>query len=341
MTVPADTGGNRERHPADPPGAASPADSADSAGAVSPEQIAAARDDPKLANVLYHDWEAGTYDEKWSISYDQRCIDYARDRFTTIAGTDGWPYPTALELGCGTGFFLLNLMQAGVAGRGFVTDISPGMVQVALRNARGLGLDVSGRVADAETIPYHDGTFDLVVGHAVLHHIPDVERALREVLRVLRPGGRFVFAGEPTRYGDVIARRLSRFTWWATTNVTRLGPLRGWRRPQRELDASSRAAELEAVVDLHTFRPGELRRLAERAGATGVRVRTEELTAAWFGWPVRTFECAVPRDRLGFGWAMFAYRTWQRLSALDARVLSRVVPADLFYNALVTGRKAR
>ena len=42
--------------------------------------------------MLYHDWEAGTYDEKWSISFDQRCIGYARDRFAHVAGTAGWPY---------------------------------------------------------------------------------------------------------------------------------------------------------------------------------------------------------------------------------------------------------
>jgi SAM-dependent methyltransferase len=306
---------------------------------VTPEQVEAARHDPKQANILYHDWEAATYDEKWSISYDERCVTYARDRFTAVAGTDGWPYARALELGSGTGFFLLNLMQAGVAGEGAVTDISPGMVAVALRNARALDLPVTGRVADAERIPYDDGEFDLVVGHAVLHHIPDVAASMREVMRVLRPGGRFVFAGEPTRYGDVVARRLSRMTWWATTNVTRIGPLREWRRPQQELDDSSRAAELEAVVDLHTFRPADLRELAVAAGAVDVRVRTEELTAAWFGWPVRTFECAVPREKLGWTWASFAYRTWQRLSTLDSHVLARVVPAGLFYNALVTGVK--
>ena len=45
-------------------------------------EVERAWSDPKLANVLYHDWEATTYDEKWSISYDQRCIDYARDRFS-------------------------------------------------------------------------------------------------------------------------------------------------------------------------------------------------------------------------------------------------------------------
>ena len=200
--------------------------------AVSREEVEAARADPKLANVLYHDWEAGSYDEKWSISYDERCVTYARDRFAYVADWPATPYPRALEIGSGTGFFLLNLLQAGLASRGSVTDISPGMVAVALRNAESLGLDVDGRVADAETIPYEDASFDVVVGHAVLHHIPDVERALREVLRVLRPGGRFVFAGEPTRYGDVVARRLSRATWWTATRVTRLPGLADWRRPQ-------------------------------------------------------------------------------------------------------------
>lgn len=308
--------------------------------AVAPDWEAA-RHDPKLANVLYHDWEAATYDEKWSISYDERCTTYARDRFATIAGTTGWPYASALEVGCGTGFFLLNLVLAGVVSRdgGAVTDISPGMVEVAQRNARGLGFEVSGRVADAESLPYSDASFDLVVGHAVLHHIPDVELALREVLRVLRPGGRFVFAGEPTRYGDVVARRLSHLTWRATRAAGRLPGLAGWVRPAQDLDASSQAAALESAVDLHTFVPAELARVALRAGAVDVRVATEELTAAWFGWPVRTFESAVAQGRLGWRWASFAYRSWQRLSALDERVLTRVVPQGLFYNALVTGTR--
>lgn len=307
--------------------------------ATSRAEVEAARNDPKLANVLYHDWESATYDEKWSISYDQRCISYAADRFTTIAGTAGWPYPHALELGCGTGFFLLNLMQAGVIVRGSVSDISPGMVAAALHNAAGLGLPVDGRVADAESIPYAQDTFDLVVGHAFLHHLPDVEQSLRESLRVLKPGGRFVFAGEPTRWGDKVARRLGQATWWACTRITRIPGLGNWRRPQQELDESSEAAALEAVVDQHTFVPAHLHRMAVAAGAVDVDVRTEELTAAWFGWPVRTLEAAVATDKLGFGWANFAYRSWLRLSALDSNVLSRFVPAGLFYNALVTGVK--
>jgi ubiquinone/menaquinone biosynthesis C-methylase UbiE len=302
------------------------------------EEVEAARHDPKLANVLYHDWEAATYDEKWSISYDERCIDYARERFEVIAGTTGWPYATALELGCGTGFFLLNLKQAGVIDAGHVTDISPGMVAVAQRNARGLGFEVEGRVADAERLPYDDHTFDLVVGHAVLHHIPDVEQSLREVIRVLKPGGRFVFAGEPTQYGDLVARRLSRLTWKAAQVAGKLPALSDWVKPKADLDASSEAAALESMVDIHTFAPARLKRLAVAAGAVEVEVKTEELTAAWFGWPVRTFEAAVAPGKLGWGWARFAYRGWQRLSALDAGVLDKVLPAGLFYNALVTGR---
>jgi len=304
------------------------------------DRLDAAWSDPKLANVLYHDWEAQTYDSKWSISFDERCIDYARGRFEHVAGRSGWPYPTALEIGCGTGFFLLNLTQAGVLVDGSVTDISPGMVAAAVANAEALGLSVSGRVADAESLPYADDSFDLVVGHAVLHHIPDVELAFREVLRVLKPGGRFVFAGEPTCRGEVVPRLLSRLTWEVATRASRLpGLANRWARSRQELTASSRAAALESVVDLHTFDPGDLARMAARAGAVDVRTVTEEFTAAWFGWPVRTFEAAVNPDRLGWGWAMFAYRGWQRLSAVDHAVLARVVPAQLFYNVCITGTK--
>jgi ubiquinone/menaquinone biosynthesis C-methylase UbiE len=306
------------------------------------EQVEAARHDSKLAQVLYHDWEAENYDEKWSISYDQRCVDYARHCFDAVVPEEEiyvLPYDRALELGCGTGFFLLNLIQSGVARHGSVTDLSPGMVKVATRNGRSLGLEIDGRVADAEGIPYDDNTFDLVVGHAVLHHIPEVQLSLREAIRVLRPGGRFVFAGEPTTVGDRYARTLSTLTWRVTTNVTRLPGLGSWRRPQAELDESSRAAALEALVDLHTFTPGELEQMAVDAGAVQVRTATEEFSAAMLGWPLRTIEAAVPSGRLGWGWAKFAFTGWKTLSWVDANLWRRVVPKGWFYNVMLTGVK--
>ncbi|SOX52909.1 class I SAM-dependent methyltransferase [Mycobacterium ahvazicum] len=312
------------------------------AAQVTADQVEAARRDTKLAQVLYHDWEAETYDDKWSISYDQRCVDYARGRFDAAVPDEvqrELPYDNALELGCGTGFFLLNLIQAGVARRGSVTDLSPGMVKVATRNGQSLGLDIDGRVADAEGIPYEDNTFDLVVGHAVLHHIPDVELSLREVIRVLKPGGRFVFAGEPTKVGEVYARSLSTLTWRVATNVTKLPGLGGWRRPQVELDESSRVAALEAIVDLHTFAPEDLERMATNAGAVEVGTASEEFTAAMFGWPVRTFEASVPPGRLGWGWAKFAFNGWKTLSWVDANFWRHLAPKGWFYNVMVTGVK--
>ena len=306
------------------------------------EQVEAARHDSKLAQVLYHDWEAESYDDKWSISYDKRCVDYARDLFDATVPAEelrDLPYDRALELGCGSGFFLLNLIQAGVARRGSLTDLSPGMVKVATRNGENLGLQIDGRVADAEGIPYDDHSFDLVVGHAVLHHIPDVELSLREVVRVLKPGGRFVFAGEPTTVGNGYARSLSTLTWRVATNVTRLPGLRDWRRPQAELDESSRAAALEAIVDLHTFDPADLERMVTNAGAVEVSTATTEFTAAMLGWPLRTVEATVPPGRLGWGWAKFAFSSWITLSWVDDNLWRRVVPKGWFYNVMVTGVK--
>ncbi len=306
------------------------------------EQVEAARHDSKLAQVLYHDWEAENYDDKWSISYDQRCIDYARDCFDSVVPDDEvrrLPYDNALELGCGSGFFLLNLVQSGVARRGSVTDLSPGMVKVATRNGQSLGLEIDGRVADAERIPYDNDSFDLVVGHAVLHHIPDVELTLREVLRVLRPGGRFVFAGEPTTIGNRYARTLSTLTWRVATNVTKLPGLDGWRRPQAELDESSRAAALEALVDLHTFSPEQLEKMARSAGAVAVDTATVEFTAAMLGWPLRTFEYAVPPGKLGWAYANFAFNGWKLLSWADGNLWRHVVPKGWFYNVEITGTK--
>ncbi len=308
----------------------------------------AAFDDPALAQVIYHDWESTTYDDKWSISFDQRCMDFAGDRFLAALGPAAAaamrPFGRALEIGAGTGFFSLNLRQAGWLDEVVLSDVSPGMVDVAKDNARSLGFDVPGRVSGAvagiEDLPFEDGSFDLVLGHAVLHHVRDVEAGLRECLRVLRPGGRLLFAGEPSRIGDAYARLLGRITWEVTTRVTALPPLRArWARPAAELAESSRAAALEAVVDLHTFMPGDLARLALRAGAVDVATGGQELVAALIGWPVRTFEAAVNPDRLGWNWAMFAYRAWQRAGALD-RVLGRVLPDDLFYNVSLTGVRA-
>ena len=93
------------------------------------------------------------------------------------------------------------------------------------------------------------------------------------------------------------------------------------------------------MVDIHTFDPDELAGIARSAGATEVKTATEELAAAMLGWPVRTFEAAVPADKLGWGWAGFAFGGWKKMTWLDENVLRKVVPQKFFYNVVVTGVK--
>src|SRR5665811_1596880 len=95
------------------------------------------------------------------------------------------------------------------------------MVSMLARNAERLGLEVRTARADAESLPFSDASFDLVLGHAVLHHLPNLRRAFAEFHRVLRPGGRIAFAGEPSRLGDRIASVPKR-------GAVRIAPV--WRR---------------------------------------------------------------------------------------------------------------
>ncbi|CAN5379476.1 class I SAM-dependent methyltransferase [soil metagenome] len=292
--------------------------------------------DPKHANIVYHDWEAMTYDDKWSISFDERCIEYAVGRFAAALGGTPRRFERVLEVGGGTGFFLLNVAQAGWIGEAHATDISEEMVKVYVENGRRLGIEVTGRPADAELLPYPDATFDLVMGHAFLHHIPDLDQAFAEFRRVLKPGGRLIIAGEPTLLGDAIANQVKRMT---RIGVKTAAAVLGRERvlaPYAHASHDAETAALEAHVDLHIFTPGELERLARAGGFAEVRAVTEELTANWFGWATRTAEAMLAEGILPRRYPLLAYRAWRSLFWVDNTLLRRVVPRDVFYNAILT-----
>lgn len=291
----------------------------------------------KDKQVRYHDWESPHYDDKWAISFDQRCIDYVAGRYRR-AVPGGRTYGDVLEVGCGTGFFVLNLWQAGFVERLHATDISAGMVRQCVANGRRLGVAVHGEVADAETLPFEDASFDLVVGHAVIHHLPDLTTAFKELARVLRPGGRLLIAGEPTYVGDRVA---SWFKRSARIGVKLAAVVGGANRVLADgLEGLSHedraAAALEHEVDLHTFHPEELERLAVDAGLDDVCCQTEELTANWFGWLTRTVEGRLRPGLLPADYPLAAYRVWRALSAVDER-LRPWLPRAAFYNAVLTG----
>ena len=292
--------------------------------------------DPKQANVLYHDAAAKAYDSKWAISFEPRSIRYVRERAERMLPRER--YGRVLEVGCGTGFLILNLWLAGFVDEPHASDISTGMLEVCAESARRLGCDLKLKVADAERLPYDDGEFDLVVGHAVLHHLPDPEAALREVYRVLRPGGAVWILGEPSRLGDRMARAAGRFTSRAVRTAAKL--VRPLRKPAVESDGEEERIlrDLEWSVDLHTFVPLDAAAMAERVGFRRMRVETEELLSSLVGWTMRTIEAEVPAGLLGRRWALTAYRTYLGLSAIDG-ALYRWLPKELFYNVLMYGEK--
>ena len=299
--------------------------------------------DVKGKQRAYHDWEARTYEDKFNISYDDRCIDYARDRFRRVV-TPEERFTRVLELGAGTGFLSINLALGGcLDGAAMtVTDISEGMLDVCVENGRRHGVALIPRAGDAEALPFEDGSFDLVIGHAFLHHLPDPGAALAEAFRVLVPGGTLVIAGEPTRLGDRIARVFKRAAWHGFRAVTAVPRLTHLRRPGvAESGGSARDAALaglEHEVDLHTFDPADVEAMARVVGFAPVRVVTEELLANWVGWAVRTIEASVRPGVLGERWAFGAFNTWRRLSRID-RALEGIVPAPLFYNLILHARR--
>src|SRR5256886_12242265 len=161
----------------------------------------------RQVNLRYHDAAAEEYDGKWGIVFGPTGQGQVLGKLRKALGVAGElpVFEHGLEIGAGTGYFTLNLMLAGVLREAVCTDISPGMLATLRANADELGLEVETVAGDAERLALPDESFDLVFGHAVLHHLPDLERAFAEFHRVLRPGGTLVFAGEPSRYGDPLA----------------------------------------------------------------------------------------------------------------------------------------
>jgi ubiquinone/menaquinone biosynthesis C-methylase UbiE len=286
-------------------------------------------------NRRYHDVAADTYDSKWGISFGEIGHQQVLGKLTKLLGAHPGPYAEALEIGAGTGYFSLNLLQTGVIERATCTDISPGMLQTLEHNAEQLGLEVETAACDASALPFADESFDLVLGHAVLHHLPDLDQAFREFHRVLKPGGTVFFAGEPSRQGDKLAAIPKRA-------ATKAAPL--WRRALRAKPAPYHGADedehaLEAFVDVHAFVPSDLHGHAAAGGFEQVEVRGEELLANWFGWFNRTLEATADPKDIPWGWIQYAYRGYLLLQRVDRTLLEPRLPPRIFYNLMLAARK--
>ena len=287
-------------------------------------------------NTRYHDGAAAGYDAKWGIDFGEIGQAQVLGKLDKLLRGNLGPFPNALEIGAGTGYFSLNLVRAGVVRHATCTDISPGMLDALQANADRLGIDADAIACDAEQLPFEDGSFDLVFGHAVLHHLPNLHRAFGEFQRVLKPGGVMAFAGEPSRYGDQIASYPKRFAHRAAPVWRAL--VRASPAAEGHSDGGAHNHKLESQVDVHAFTPQDLSRHAKAAGFQEVRVRGEELLANWFGWTNRGLEASADPETVPMAWRQYAYHGYIALQKVDRALLEPRLPPAIFYNLMIAGR---
>jgi SAM-dependent methyltransferase len=115
--------------------------------------------------------------------YDETTGRFAGDvAFAAVAEAEP---ARVLEVGCGTGWFAARV-QRRLGAEVVAIDQSARMVELA----RAEGVDA--HIGDVQDLPFDDGRFDCAVANWMLYHVPDLERGLAELARVLRPGGRLV-----------------------------------------------------------------------------------------------------------------------------------------------------
>jgi SAM-dependent methyltransferase len=120
--------------------------------------------------------EAHRYEKEWHIP---EAADFSAARGLKV-----------LEVGCGIGTDGLRFAKAGATYTGI--DLTEAAVDLAKKNFDAFGMAGQFRASDAENLDFADESFDLVYSHGVLHHTPDIGAAVREIRRVLKPGGRAI-----------------------------------------------------------------------------------------------------------------------------------------------------
>ncbi|KAB2912459.1 MAG: class I SAM-dependent methyltransferase [Hyphomicrobiaceae bacterium] len=143
-----------------------------------------------------------------------------------------------LDVGCGDAMLLTALAGKGASATG--VDASPAMLSGGRAKAKAAGLDIAFVGGDAEALPFPDAAFDTATAIAVLCFVPDAERAVREIARVLRPGGRLVI-GELGRHSLWAAKR--RISGWLGSDTWRKARFRSTTELRGIVEASGLSIE--------------------------------------------------------------------------------------------------
>jgi ubiquinone/menaquinone biosynthesis C-methylase UbiE len=138
--------------------------------------VAAARIDAPIGSPEFFAAYDRLRERNESVEFSRRLHEF--DRFTG---------QKVLDVGCGNGYVLSR--YAGAGANVYGVDITGTAIELTKRRFEFLHLEGDFRVADAEHLPFADQTFDCVTCMGVLHHVPDTERSVAEIRRVLKPGG--------------------------------------------------------------------------------------------------------------------------------------------------------
>ena len=224
---------------------------------------------PDHKEVVREEWTAAApFWKKWN----QKLANQSRAATELVVnGAELLPGMHVLDLASGTGEPALSVAQVvGPGGRVVATDLVPGMLEAVGENARTRGLtQMEFQVADAEQLPFANGEFDRVTCRFGIMFFPEVQQALREIRRVLKPGGRVSFA----TWGSLAENPLF---------STALGPfLKRLNVPPPPRDAP------------HVFRFADETKLASTlatAGFAGVKTSKTQVAWPWPGPPEEAWE---------------------------------------------------
>lgn len=210
--------------------------------------------------------------------------------YASTAGLD------VLDVGCGQGIDLVEYARAGAHATG--VDLTPRHAELARSHINALGLTATVVEGDAESLPFEDASFDFVASNGVLHHTPDMPAALREIRRVLRPGGEARVA--------VYNRRS--FHYWLSQVL--LGGIvqRGLLEEGSMEGVLSRSVERTSIGArplVRVYSAPQLRRMLAAAGLVNARTSTRGFNAedtpisTWLSRRTRILDSPNVRDRIG------------------------------------------